>query len=222
MIFLQTPVGVRQSSDDWMDYDREVKVRTSYACIRGRRISLKSFVKILFTQLKNDSYRRTEIQTDKMSNGHVKTEPRYSWSEVYPHSRGGIEENHFGKITLSTPDRDSSPDLHVIGSLVYCERDAVSEAGYITRIPVSGIFASTNVPLSRAVIFDEIDLTDLSFAECSIKNVNHSFQDLLDRRSAEIGAACRPISVSSRLAVGFQIEANLNFRCRFGQREGTL
>ncbi|KAJ9585833.1 hypothetical protein L9F63_020535, partial [Diploptera punctata] len=27
-----------------------------------------------------------------------------------------------------------------------------------------------------AVIFDEIDLTDLSFAECSIKNVNHSFQ----------------------------------------------
>jgi hypothetical protein len=28
----------------------------------------------------------------------------------------------------------------------------------------------------QAVIFDEIDLSDLSFAECSIKNVNHSFQ----------------------------------------------
>ncbi|XP_023710920.1 diacylglycerol kinase eta isoform X3 [Cryptotermes secundus] len=29
---------------------------------------------------------------------------------------------------------------------------------------------------TEAVIFDEIDLSDLSFAECSIKNVNHSFQ----------------------------------------------
>jgi hypothetical protein len=28
----------------------------------------------------------------------------------------------------------------------------------------------------QAVIFDEIDLSDLSFAECSIKNVNHCFQ----------------------------------------------
>nr|CAD7405484.1 unnamed protein product [Timema cristinae] len=97
------------------------------------------------------------------------------------------------------------------------------------------------MPDVKAVIFDEIDLTDLSFAECSIKNVNHSFQLCIltddpenpdeprwgdqsrvcsDRRFAEIGAACRPISVSSRLAIGFQIEANLNFRCLFGQREG--
>jgi len=28
----------------------------------------------------------------------------------------------------------------------------------------------------QAVIFDEIELIDLSFAECSIKNVNHCFQ----------------------------------------------
>ncbi|XP_054724855.1 diacylglycerol kinase eta-like [Uloborus diversus] len=29
---------------------------------------------------------------------------------------------------------------------------------------------------SKSVIFEEVDLTDLSIAECSIKNVNHSFQ----------------------------------------------
>jgi hypothetical protein len=28
----------------------------------------------------------------------------------------------------------------------------------------------------QAVIFDEIDLSDVSFAECSVKNANHSFQ----------------------------------------------
>lgn len=28
----------------------------------------------------------------------------------------------------------------------------------------------------QAVIFDEIELTDLCLAECSTKNVNHSFQ----------------------------------------------
>lgn len=28
----------------------------------------------------------------------------------------------------------------------------------------------------QSAIFEEVDLTDLSIAECSIKNVNHSFQ----------------------------------------------
>lgn len=28
----------------------------------------------------------------------------------------------------------------------------------------------------QSVIFDEIELTDLSVAECSTKNINHSFQ----------------------------------------------
>jgi len=31
-------------------------------------------------------------------------------------------------------------------------------------------------PVLQAVIFDEIELTDLCLAECSTKNVNHSFQ----------------------------------------------
>nr|CAD7569500.1 unnamed protein product [Timema californicum] len=40
--------------------------------------------------------------------------------EVYPTLRA-IVENHFGKINLSTPDRDSNLDFLVSGSLVYCE-----------------------------------------------------------------------------------------------------
>nr|CAD7414367.1 unnamed protein product [Timema poppensis] len=48
--------------------------------------------------------------------------------EVYPHLRRGRGENHFGKITLSTFDRDSNLELPVIGSLVYCDSSALDHA----------------------------------------------------------------------------------------------
>ena len=42
---------------------------------------------------------------------------------------------------------------------------------------MSSVECSNCLPyVLQAVIFDEIDLIDLSFAECSIKNVNHCFQ----------------------------------------------
>ncbi|XP_069681666.1 diacylglycerol kinase eta isoform X7 [Periplaneta americana] len=44
---------------------------------------------------------------------------------------------------------------------------------------------------TKAVIFDEIDLTDLSFAECSIKNVNHSFQVITPFRCLVLCAESR-------------------------------
>ena len=43
----------------------------------------------------------------------------------------------------------------------------------------------------QAVIFDEIDLIDLSFAECSIKNVNHCFQV----RPILLNALCSSIAI---------------------------
>ncbi|PSN40119.1 hypothetical protein C0J52_19377 [Blattella germanica] len=43
----------------------------------------------------------------------------------------------------------------------------------------------------QAVIFDEIDLTDLTFAECSIKNVNHSFQVITPFRRLVLCAESR-------------------------------
>nr|CAD7256925.1 unnamed protein product [Timema shepardi] len=48
--------------------------------------------------------------------------------EIYPHVRGRGVENHFGKTTLSTLDRELSFDLTVIGSLVYCESSALDHA----------------------------------------------------------------------------------------------
>ncbi|XP_063242323.1 diacylglycerol kinase eta isoform X2 [Bacillus rossius redtenbacheri] len=44
---------------------------------------------------------------------------------------------------------------------------------------------------TKAVIFDEISLTDLSFAECSIKNVNHSFQLITPYRRLVLCAESR-------------------------------
>nr|CAD7452898.1 unnamed protein product [Timema tahoe] len=55
--------------------------------------------------------------------------------EVYPHLCGGRVENHYGRNTLSTPNRDLNLDLPIIGSLVHCESDAfnhvATEADYI-------------------------------------------------------------------------------------------
>nr|XP_008191096.1 PREDICTED: diacylglycerol kinase eta [Tribolium castaneum] len=44
---------------------------------------------------------------------------------------------------------------------------------------------------TKAVIFDEIELTDLCLAECSTKNVNHSFQVITPFRSLVLCAESR-------------------------------
>nr|CAD7459209.1 unnamed protein product [Timema tahoe] len=65
---------------------------------------------------------RSAVQQDK---GHPSSDFQRSqtsqYSEVYLHLRGGRVDNHFGKPTLSTPNRDSNLDLPIINSLVYCE-----------------------------------------------------------------------------------------------------
>nr|CAD7575608.1 unnamed protein product [Timema californicum] len=49
-------------------------------------------------------------------------------AEVYPHMHGGRLENHFGKTTLSKPNRDLNPDIPVIGSLAYCKNSTLGHA----------------------------------------------------------------------------------------------
>nr|CAD7193745.1 unnamed protein product [Timema douglasi] len=44
----------------------------------------------------------------------VRTTTRRAAEEVNPHLRGGIVENHLGKTTPSSPDRDSNLDLPVL------------------------------------------------------------------------------------------------------------
>nr|CAD7603173.1 unnamed protein product [Timema genevievae] len=41
---------------------------------------------------------------------------RLNIEEVNPHLRGGRVENHLGKTTLSSPDRDSNLDFPILGS----------------------------------------------------------------------------------------------------------
>nr|CAD7443752.1 unnamed protein product [Timema bartmani] len=48
--------------------------------------------------------------------------------KVYSHFRGWGVGNHYGKTTLSRPDRDSNLSLSVIGSLVYCDSNALDHA----------------------------------------------------------------------------------------------
>nr|CAD7586119.1 unnamed protein product [Timema genevievae] len=43
--------------------------------------------------------------------------PQLNLEEVNLHLRGGRVENHLGKTTLSSPDRDSNLDLPVLGDL---------------------------------------------------------------------------------------------------------
>nr|CAD7195618.1 unnamed protein product [Timema douglasi] len=46
--------------------------------------------------------------------------------EMFSHLRGGKVVNNFGNTTLSTPDQNSDLDIPVIGSLVYCETNALN------------------------------------------------------------------------------------------------
>nr|CAD7441750.1 unnamed protein product [Timema bartmani] len=59
---------------------------------------------------------------------------------MYPHLRGGIVENKLGKVTLSTPDRDSNLDLPVIGGLVY--RKSMPSSSVSTLALLSSLLAA--------------------------------------------------------------------------------
>nr|CAD7393356.1 unnamed protein product [Timema cristinae] len=57
--------------------------------------------------------------------------------EVNPHLRGGRVENHFGKTTPSSPDRDSNLDLPVLSSRAqHDKRDKFDNAGW-SRLPIA-------------------------------------------------------------------------------------
>nr|CAD7428921.1 unnamed protein product [Timema monikensis] len=93
-------------------------------------------------------------------------------SHIFPAGETAAEKIHNGDVqshvlvNKNTVVYNTTPWEHA-------QDQAVTEAYEI--LPA----AEDPMTVTQAVIFDEIDLTDLSFAECSIKNVNHSFQGLL-------------------------------------------
>nr|CAD7427175.1 unnamed protein product [Timema monikensis] len=66
--------------------------------------------------------------------------------EVIPHLRGGRVENHLGKTTPSSPDRDSNLDLPVLGSRA--QHDTSALANYATE---SMLFGDHDVTLVRVM-----------------------------------------------------------------------
>nr|CAD7392853.1 unnamed protein product [Timema cristinae] len=56
--------------------------------------------------------------------------------EVYPHFPGVIVKHHYGKTTLSTPDLDSSPNILVISTLVYCKSDDLDHTATESGMPL--------------------------------------------------------------------------------------
>nr|CAD7592107.1 unnamed protein product [Timema genevievae] len=98
---------------------------------------------------------------------------------MYSHLRGGIIENHFGKNTLSTPDRYSNLDLPVIGSLIYYESSTLDHAateagrnnthvvGRLSRLQCEDSSPLSHVGIARATSCDfalpliEVDPADM-------------------------------------------------------------
>nr|CAD7424436.1 unnamed protein product [Timema monikensis] len=84
--------------------------------------------------------------------------------EVNPHLRGGRVENHLGKTTPSSPDRDSNLDLPVLSSraqhdkrpsAVSCQSAPKKPWGYCNHLYSS--------PMASLVLSDSSQLTDNSF-----------------------------------------------------------
>ncbi|CAG2057955.1 unnamed protein product, partial [Timema podura] len=102
---------------------------------------------------------------------HAATEAgRLYLEEVFPHLHGGRVENHFGKISLSTSDRDSNLKLTVIGSLVYYESIALdhvaTEAGRvenhlgISTLSTSGRDSNLELPVIGSLVNSESSALD--------------------------------------------------------------
>nr|CAD7259576.1 unnamed protein product [Timema shepardi] len=134
----------------WKDYHREGYVT---AIMEDEPdFSTFNFEKIGFVQQPVDYYPR----------------PSMIFEEVNMHLRGGRTENHKGKTTTSSPDRDSNLDLPVLDSLVQNEPSAL--ANYATD--------AEKLNVSPEVIRNAVDgLVHLLVESCRNKLDEQDFQD---------------------------------------------
>lgn len=85
-----------------------------------------------------------------------------------------VNEPSYSSVTLFLR---SHSVLHKFCNLYVLIKQTVEPPIFEYLCWISSVECFNNSPfVLQAVIFDEIDLIDLSFAECSIKNVNHCFQ----------------------------------------------
>ncbi|CAG2056526.1 unnamed protein product [Timema podura] len=103
--------------------------------------------------------------------------------KVYPHLHG-IVENHFGKNTLSTRNRDSNLELPIIGSLVCCESSALDHAvNKLNNLNRVTVHAHAICPALR------VPSLNLLFEELQLSNAGHShFVLVRDQRLIEVNS----------------------------------
>nr|CAD7427522.1 unnamed protein product [Timema monikensis] len=75
--------------------------------------------------------------------------------DVNPHLRGGRVENHLGKTTPSSPDRDSNLDLPVLSSRVQHDK-RVSQLRHQVYILAGGVLKDNFVWFVRTVFIDKV------------------------------------------------------------------
>nr|CAD7588270.1 unnamed protein product [Timema genevievae] len=78
---------------------------------------VRLFHDIYSSNIPNYNYRGYTILGTNRQYREIRELGRLNLEEVNPHLRGGRVENHLGKTTPSSPDRDSNLDLPVLSGL---------------------------------------------------------------------------------------------------------
>nr|CAD7392305.1 unnamed protein product [Timema cristinae] len=116
--------------------------------------------------------------------------------EVNPHLRGGRVENHLGKTTSSSPDRDSNLDLPVLSSLAQhdrrvsqlCHRDIPDIPENIKNLRALQVadFSSNPIPRLPPGFVQLRSLTILGLNDMSLTNLPPDFGSLTSLQSLEL------------------------------------
>ncbi|CAG2053215.1 unnamed protein product [Timema podura] len=129
-----------------------------------------------FDRRLDDAIRAAETSEldSTFTNGMRKVEFRVS---VPPYLHRGRVEKHLIKTCLSTPDRDSNPDLPVISSLVHHESDTLDYEATKAAEPQPGVTMNA-IAFSRPIGADKIEEERKKF-ESSQARMEHLQEDLI-------------------------------------------
>nr|CAD7396221.1 unnamed protein product [Timema poppensis] len=100
-----------------------------------------------------------------------------------PHLRGGRVENHLGKTTPSSPDRDSNLDLSVLSSRAQHDKSNSTESGkYLIQLDVSDDCSTSSftncIPVKlvcELVASEEVEGLNVHSSKCASKESTPSF-----------------------------------------------
>nr|CAD7399944.1 unnamed protein product [Timema poppensis] len=134
-------------------------------------------VKEVFYSRKN--FKRPELQMNpyqafeqevSLLNTYFQGIGKVELEEVNPHLRGGRVENHVGKTTPSSPDRDSNLDLHVLSSRA--KHDSRVDGPELTTPPfIYGELRAKSGPQKKRRVICTNSLCSVSLAQPTLETV---------------------------------------------------